>query len=549
MASSSRSTHLCSIAGRVKEEDKNLVNILTQLDEGCSEFEKFYSEYDYDADTPANGYRFFVSMIDALVPLIAQQVPATSRKKKKALQDYETAAATLIKVMGMLRVSRSKGSDYDLSQITDEDIDILEQVFSMNESDVAPFFKQTVGPFWLQDFAGVEKRHAAKALTFLTGSSWHRVRMLFSSSYALRVTAADALCLDVHKMKHVTMKFNRFPLKLLLKLGPKVKGVTSSVVHIDRSSEWVINVKDAVTPAAIQKSGDKREGSVRCLLVKPKPKGNQIGAGHDGKSLLVHIHGGAFIVGTPDMMLSFLTPTTAEFNLPIISIDYALAPENKYPAGIQDVLDVYLFLTSGSEKVQQLLGFQPTNIVLAGESAGGNMAIALAIALQMISRTGAPVIMPKGVSIQFPCAVAAPVGYPSNAFFSMDPTLTAALCGIVFTEYAEVDPPAPHGWHRESGRKEVMKRLRERAKDPLFNILSGTHVEELKHVSLSILVCEFDPLTDHGIAIAKRWGGDVEIRVARGMPHGLSMTQHDKIKDEIEWIRNGQAKQLGLKNK
>lgn len=51
-----------------------------------------------------------------------------------------------------------------------------------------------------------------------------------------------------------------------------------------------------------------------------------------------------------------------------MSIDYRIRCE--YPKGQQDVLDAYLWLTSGLDEVEEVLGFQPTKILLCGDSAG-----------------------------------------------------------------------------------------------------------------------------------------------------------------------------------
>ena len=63
----------------------------------------------------------------------------------------------------------------------------------------------------------------------------------------------------------------------------------------------------------------------------------------------------------------------------IVSVDYSL--RQKYPKPLQDVLDAYYWLTSGSEQVQQVLGFQPSKVVAAGDSAGAFLAYTLCLIL------------------------------------------------------------------------------------------------------------------------------------------------------------------------
>lgn len=58
-----------------------------------------------------------------------------------------------------------------------------------------------------------------------------------------------------------------------------------------------------------------------------------------------------------------------ELKVPIFSVDYALAPENPYPCGLEDVFYAYCWVL----KHPQLLGFSGEHIVLAGDSAGANL--------------------------------------------------------------------------------------------------------------------------------------------------------------------------------
>lgn len=60
---------------------------------------------------------------------------------------------------------------------------------------------------------------------------------------------------------------------------------------------------------------------------------------------------------------------------PVLSLDYRLAPENPFPAGLQDALLAYYHLT-------KVLGVPASNVIIAGDSAGGGLSMALLLALQ-----------------------------------------------------------------------------------------------------------------------------------------------------------------------
>lgn len=60
-------------------------------------------------------------------------------------------------------------------------------------------------------------------------------------------------------------------------------------------------------------------------------------------------------------------------------MDYSLG--KAYPVAHQEVLDVYLWLVSGDQSVKRQLGFQPTKIILVGDSAGGSLCLSLILML------------------------------------------------------------------------------------------------------------------------------------------------------------------------
>jgi acetyl esterase len=92
----------------------------------------------------------------------------------------------------------------------------------------------------------------------------------------------------------------------------------------------------------------------------------------------VHLHGGGWWMGsiaTVDPMARELAQRTG---IAVLSVDYRLAPEHPFPAGLDDVTAVVRWLASGPAE----LGFRPTTISLGGESAGANLAAATCLRLR-----------------------------------------------------------------------------------------------------------------------------------------------------------------------
>ncbi|CAE6805454.1 flavin-containing monooxygenase [Paraburkholderia nemoris] len=107
-------------------------------------------------------------------------------------------------------------------------------------------------------------------------------------------------------------------------------------------------------------------GSVTAQVVAPK-RGDTGGA-------ILYLHGGAFCLGGSNTHRSVTTRLAYESGMTVWVPDYRLAPEHPYPAALDDALDAYAVLRGQ--------GYAAERIVIAGDSAGGALALALAMALR-----------------------------------------------------------------------------------------------------------------------------------------------------------------------
>jgi acetyl esterase/lipase len=96
--------------------------------------------------------------------------------------------------------------------------------------------------------------------------------------------------------------------------------------------------------------------------------------GGDHQSLLLHIHGGGFIGGVPCTQQQAMVEIQQQAKMDLISLDYGLAPEHPFPAGLEDCVKAYLAALK--------LGYQPEKTVLIGESAGGTLSLTTAMYLR-----------------------------------------------------------------------------------------------------------------------------------------------------------------------
>ncbi|MEA1015252.1 alpha/beta hydrolase [Sphingomonas sp. LY54] len=90
--------------------------------------------------------------------------------------------------------------------------------------------------------------------------------------------------------------------------------------------------------------------------------------------VVLHLHGGGYVLGSNRMYREFSTRLSLATGLKLLVPDYRLAPENQFPAALDDAEAAYRWL------LQQ--GHLPREIAISGDSAGGGLALALAMRLR-----------------------------------------------------------------------------------------------------------------------------------------------------------------------
>jgi len=89
---------------------------------------------------------------------------------------------------------------------------------------------------------------------------------------------------------------------------------------------------------------------------------------------ILYLHGGAWVMGSPRTHRALVADLARRAGVRALSLDYRLAPEHPYPAALDDGVAAYDWLVAS--------GIEPGRIVVAGDSAGGNLALALLLRLR-----------------------------------------------------------------------------------------------------------------------------------------------------------------------
>jgi len=129
-------------------------------------------------------------------------------------------------------------------------------------------------------------------------------------------------------------------------------------------------------------------------LTMPGPAGEielrlfDVRASRDPSPAVVFYHGGGFVAGSIDTHEALAAEISRELDLPVVSVEYRLAPEHKWPAGPQDSEAAARWIAENGAT----LGRTFTGLVLCGDSAGGNLTVVTAMALRDMP-AALPVIM------------------------------------------------------------------------------------------------------------------------------------------------------------
>ena len=139
------------------------------------------------------------------------------------------------------------------------------------------------------------------------------------------------------------------------------------------------------------------------------PKGVDRNIGTQGT--LLYLHGGGYILGSPDTHRAMVASLVRNANTRALLIDYRLAPEHPFPAGVEDAVKAYRWLLDQ--------GIAPDTITVAGDSAGGGLTMALLLSLR-----DAGIPLPAGAALLSPWTDLAMSGWTHITHRKRDPMIS-----------------------------------------------------------------------------------------------------------------------------
>ena len=126
------------------------------------------------------------------------------------------------------------------------------------------------------------------------------------------------------------------------------------------------------------------------------PAQRTVARGADNGPVILYIHGGGMVLCSPRSHRDIISHIAVAAGACVYAPDYRLAPQNPFPAGLEDMFTAYRALLDQ--------GIQPNRIVIAGDSAGGTLTLALLLKLREagLPNPAAAVTMCPGADLTFP---------------------------------------------------------------------------------------------------------------------------------------------------
>ena len=151
--------------------------------------------------------------------------------------------------------------------------------------------------------------------------------------------------------------------------------------------------------------------------------------GTEPRHVALYFHGGVYVLGAAAQAAGLAAQVGRRTRARVISVDYRLAPEHPYPAAVDDALAAYQALLAG--------GTAPEDIVFAGESAGGGLAVAT-----LVNARDHGLPLPAAAYLMSPYADLTLAGTTMDTKAAADPLLSRENLRARIPDYTSGHDPA-----------------------------------------------------------------------------------------------------------
>lgn len=237
----------------------------------------------------------------------------------------------------------------------------------------------------------------------------------------------------------------------------------------------------------VDETGVEREDVDGCRILRPTGVEGPVGG-------LLYLHGGGFCLGSVDLEHGAAVALCRDLGVVVVSVEYRLAPEHPYPAGLEDCY-------AGLRLLASLDGVRADRLAVHGLSAGGGLAAAVAL---LARDRGGPALCFQSL------------GVPEIDDRLDTPSMRAGDSTPMWSR-----PQARRSWELYLGGQDADQ------------YAAPARAEDLTGLPPAYVVtCELDPLRDEGLTYAMRLlaaGVSVEVHNYPGTFHGVQIAQGTEV--------------------
>ncbi|XP_035537682.1 lipase, hormone-sensitive a isoform X1 [Morone saxatilis] len=438
-------------------------------------FTAVFHHYDFDEETPGNGYRTLVKVfLSCLLHIIhkgryiASNYNSAFFRADHNASEMEAYCSALCQLRALLHLAQRLINDNDYGQLyslQDGDLSrrFVQEYSSMHK---ACFYGRCLGfqfspalrPFlqtvvismvsYGETFGKQQSSLGIAALSLLTsgkyvidpelrGAEFERITQnldmqfwksfwnLTESGLISGFTRIAACPVQVNLTLTLPPVTLNLPLasdpSLTATVSPPVAHCGPGPVHLRLISYEIREGQDTEELLAYSRSDPPPISASHLPWVQKQPR---------SPWLLIHFHGGGFVAQTSRSHENYLRSWSKELNVPILSVDYSLSPEAPFPRALEECFYAYCWALNNCH----LLGSTAERVCLAGDSAGGNLCIT--VSMKAISNG---IRVPAGIMAAYPATLLTTDASPSRLLTLIDPLLPLGVLTKCINAYAGAD--------------------------------------------------------------------------------------------------------------
>jgi len=418
--------------------------------------------FDYDILTRGNGYRSIVTVVERCcgkILFICRYIRAHRESYLFRSSHYSSELDAYVTTLGQLRACLYYMRKL-LSYCPDGELFAHETYLSAQQYSVAErlmtevealsqesFYGRCLGFQYCKSMAGpltaINIAMASYGEGYNSSASWRTVRLVTSVMSSVKYVSSPELRAkqvvnmtrdsDIHFCKAFwALGENIVMHKLPLCLCPYVAVDRVIVIQPDPLEMPLHNKSESTI---VQPPSDPNPYPIHTRLISYVYRVGQSDAAGvllnkvhpPSPGLLIHCHGGGFVAQSSASHEVYLRRWSCDLDIPILSVDYTLAPERQFPSQLEEIFFAYCWALNNAS----LLGPTAERVCIAGDSAGGNLALAVAM---MASERG--VRPPDGVLSAYGSLVVKYTPSPSRILALMDPLIPLGAVSMCLGAYA-----------------------------------------------------------------------------------------------------------------